>query len=104
MNKKLTLAIVALLGFSTACSSVKNAPATGKQTHEVDSTLQRRIIVMYGVRTPNNALPTDKMLQRAPETKPQQDSPASHVDPVTERPSDEDVPARPAQKPTPAKQ
>lgn len=60
MNKKLKLAIAALLGFSTACSTVKNT-----QTKEVESnddskktppslTIQKppKIVVMYGVRNP----------------------------------------------------
>ncbi|MEG1405078.1 MAG: hypothetical protein RSB29_06645 [Alistipes sp.] len=48
MNKKLMIAVLALLGFATACSSVKTAPKT-------DSKGEKEIIrpiVMYGVRLP----------------------------------------------------
>ena len=58
MNKKLKLALAALLGFSAACSSVKNAPrqseTQGSEQAEAegDTLKLRRIIVMYGVRPP----------------------------------------------------
>lgn len=64
MSKKLKLALLTLLGFSTACSSVKNTPAKGgdKQTSEADSVVVkgsgsdlRHVIVMYGVRPPRGA-------------------------------------------------
>jgi len=57
MNRKIKLAAAALLGFSTACSSVKNTPAKGSGEQEpvgteVQTDTVRRIVVMYGVRTP----------------------------------------------------
>ncbi|WP_300870195.1 hypothetical protein [uncultured Alistipes sp.] len=54
MNRKWKLALAALLGFSTACSTVKNAPrrdaAEGGERIEQRDSL--RIMVMYGVPTP----------------------------------------------------
>ena len=73
MNKKLKLALVALLGFSTACSSVKKAATADKKQNneeqQVDSTKiypPRPIrVVMYGVRPPfkmgNQELESPKM-------------------------------------------
>ncbi len=57
MGKKLKFAIITLLGFSTACSSVKKAEKStdGKQPAEE---VAPAIKVMYGVRRP------------APETRP----------------------------------
>ena len=61
MNKKLKLALAALLGFSTACSTVKNAPAKGAEEQKQETGSQEvqdsvkvppRIVVMYGVRPP----------------------------------------------------
>lgn len=60
MNKKLKLALATLLGFSAACSTVKNAPAKGEgeQQQEAgapevrDSVAPPRVMVMYGVRPP----------------------------------------------------
>lgn len=65
MNKKLKLALAALLGFSTACSTVKNTPAGGETGQEReagaqeigDSVSHPRIIVMYGVRYPGRDEP-----------------------------------------------
>ena len=37
MNKKLKLALAALLGFSTACSTVKNAPAKGAEEQKQET-------------------------------------------------------------------
>lgn len=58
MNRKLKLALAALLGFSTACSTVKNA--SSKKTDEAavpaDTVeVSRRVVVMYGVRPPVQA-------------------------------------------------
>ncbi len=55
MNRKLKLALAALLGFSTACSTVKNA--SSKKTDEAavpaDTVkIIHPIVVMYGVRPP----------------------------------------------------
>lgn len=64
MNRKLKLALAALLGFSAACSSVKNAPAKGGEEPQADTTIVRgygsgehRVIVMYGVRRPRPQQP-----------------------------------------------
>ena len=66
MNKKLKLALAALLGFSTACSTVKNAPAKGAEEQKQETGSQEvqdsvkvppRIVVMYGVRPPGQAGP-----------------------------------------------
>ncbi len=55
MNRKLKLALAALLGFSTACSTVKNA--SSKKTDEAaipaDTVkIIHPVVVMYGVRPP----------------------------------------------------
>lgn len=91
MNRKLKLALAALLGFSTACSSVKNAPKKGaeNQQTEADSlkgrdSLRHRIIVMYGVRPPAGM--RDKVQQ------------GSQIDPVAERPEADSIPASEGQK------
>ena len=55
MNRKLKLALAALMGFSAACSTVKNAPSKGSVDAEAASdtvSVARPIIVMYGVRPP----------------------------------------------------
>lgn len=53
MNKKITLMALALLGFSTACSGVKNGPKDGVKS---DTThIERTPVVMYGVRIPEEA-------------------------------------------------
>lgn len=51
MDKKITFAVLALLGFSTACSTVKNTSKSKEQ--EPSATEQPSTIVMYGVRTPD---------------------------------------------------
>ena len=50
MSKKMKLALLALLGFSTACSTVKN----GAKNPEESSTefVEPAIRVLYGVRAP----------------------------------------------------
>jgi len=55
MNRKLKLALAALLGFSAACSTVKNAPSKGSGDTEAPADTVRiapPVIVMYGVRIP----------------------------------------------------
>lgn len=56
MSKKVKWALLAILGFATACSSVKNSSKGAEQNNDKDSTQVehnlRRIIVMYGVRPP----------------------------------------------------
>ena len=79
MNKKLKLALATLLGFSAACSTVKNAPAKGEgeQQQEAgapevrDSVAPPRVMVMYGVRPPGQ-----KTLDE-------------QLDPVAEKPADD---------------
>lgn len=50
MDKKVKLALLALLGFSTACSTVKS----GSKSKDPEKTEieQPRTVVMYGVRPP----------------------------------------------------
>lgn len=57
MNRKIKLALAALLGFSAACSSVKHTPAKGAgetETAEPEFRVDtvQRVVVMYGVPTP----------------------------------------------------
>lgn len=53
MNRKINLTLLALLGFSTGCSSVKNTPREGKAEQEPVTEEQTPAIqVMYGVRQP----------------------------------------------------
>lgn len=85
MSRKFKLALAALLGFSAACSSVKNTSARDagpQETREVEAqadTMRHRIVVMYGVRPP----------QQRPVGQPM-------PDPVAERPVDSlDAPSAP---------
>lgn len=93
MNKRLKIALAALLGFSTACSSVKNTPVKGtakeqKQEQEPeqipDSIVRPRIVVMYGVPTPQDLKPLK------PATPADSSANKKHlfpdVDPVVEKP------------------
>ena len=83
MNKKLKLALATLLGFSAACSTVRNAPAKGEgeQQQEAgapevrDSVAPPRVMVMYGVRPPGQKT-----------VGPAEDE---QLDPVAERPADD---------------
>lgn len=63
MTRRLKLFLVTILGFSTACSSVKNGPKGKDRQDDRDSTVVTgqpasaeddapRVIVMYGVRRP----------------------------------------------------
>ncbi len=82
MNRKLKLALAALLGFSAACSTVKNAPSKGSGDPEAmadTARIDRPVIVMYGVRIPdaptdhkslNSVLQQDSTVQ-VPESQPQ---------------------------------
>ncbi|MDE6624339.1 MAG: hypothetical protein K2K30_08145 [Alistipes sp.] len=83
MNRKLKLAAAALLGFSAACSSVKNAPSRSESEAPAPDTMQLehpRVRVMYGVRVPGIApAPLQDSVKIADE-KP---------DPVAERPEEE---------------
>jgi len=60
MNRKIKLAVAALLGFSAACSSVKNTPVKDAGEPSASEfgvradTVHHRIMVMYGVRPPRS--------------------------------------------------
>ena len=94
MNKKLKLALATLLGFSAACSTVKNAPAKGEgeQQQEAgapevrDSVAPPRVMVMYGVRPPGQKTISvrNERLKRLERERP------DSLPPVAERPQEED--------------
>lgn len=54
MDKKIKWALLAMLGFATACSTVKNTGKSAEKENEPDSTRieESRIVVMYGVQSP----------------------------------------------------
>lgn len=53
MKKKMKLMLAALLGFSTACSTVKNAPQEGGDANLQENPTQlERIRLMYGTPSP----------------------------------------------------
>ncbi len=59
--KSWKIAVAALLGFSTACSSVKNAPKNDKENDaleqgQVNPNDEQRIMAMYGVPNPDGKL------------------------------------------------
>lgn len=94
MNKKLKIALAALLGFSTACSSVKNTPIKGAEKEQkqeqgqepeqvLDSIVRPRIVVMYGVPTPEE-LKTIKPI--IPDSSANKKYLFPEVDPVVEKP------------------
>ena len=92
MNRKLKLALAALLGFSAACTSVKNAPKEDTaKTQGADTTavkgypeFPRRAVVMYGVRTPRQDSVRNERLKRLERERP------DSLPPVAERPQEED--------------
>ena len=87
MNRKLKLALAALLGFSAACSSVKNAPKDKDETSDVKvepGPSNPRIVVMYGVRTPRQDSVRNERLKRLERERP------DSLPPVAERPQEED--------------
>lgn len=103
MNKKLKLALAALLGFSAACSTVKNAPAKGGEEQQQQTgspqvqdsvKVPPRIVVMYGVRPPGKSMPGTGV--HIPDAKVQSADP-EELDPVAETPA-EDTPAMDAAK------
>lgn len=60
--KSIKLAIIALLGFSTACSTVKESSKSKKEkTDNVEVTPS--IVVMYGVRRPVEATSEPKKVE-----------------------------------------
>ena len=96
--RKWKLALAALLGFSAACSTVRQAPqekaaADGKQPLQpretADTTVGKaqippRIVLMYGVRPPLSDSARIKRLERQrPDSLP----------PVAEQPVEEETPA-----------
>ena len=91
MNKKLKLALATLLGFSAACSTVRNAPAKGEgeQRQEAgapevrDSVAPPRVMVMYGVRPPGQKTIGVPLKESA--VGPAEDE---QLDPVAEKPAD----------------
>lgn len=107
MNRKVKLALAALLGFSTACSTVKNAPGRADETStRKDGTSTRteaekdsiateesarieRIMLMYGV-------PSPRPVQPAQPQDEQSQTPGHPVQPQVGQPqtSDEPAPAR----------
>ena len=87
MNKKLKLALATLLGFSAACSTVKNAPAKGEgeqQQEAGDSVAPPRVMVMYGVRPPGQKTIGVPLKESA--VGPAEDE---QLDPVAEKPADD---------------
>ena len=59
MGKKVKWALLTMLCFATACSTVKNAPQGGPQDQAPDSArVERQIRLMYGVRQP---VPVDEV-------------------------------------------
>ena len=83
------MALAALLGFSTACSTVRQAPreAESGQRSEADTTQVRverevppRIVLMYGVRPPlSDSARMKRVARQRPDSLP----------PVAEQPEDE---------------
>lgn len=86
MSKKMKLALLALLGFSTACSTVKSGAKADKnsdQVNEETSTVQiegeaaderPQIRVLYGVRPPVPAEEAAPAEQPTPESQPEAES------------------------------
>lgn len=104
-NRKWKLALAALLGFSTACSTVRQAPQerpaggekgepSEKPTAQSADTaalkkeeLPPRIVLMYGVRPPLSDSARMKRLQRLERERP------DSLPPVAEQPVEEETPA-----------
>ena len=92
MNRNLKLALAALLGFSAACTSVKNAPKEDTaKTQGADTTavkgypeFPRRVVVMYGVRPPGQKTIGVPLKESA--VGPAEDE---QLDPVAEKPADD---------------
>ena len=87
MNRNLKLALAALLGFSAACTSVKNAPKEDTaKSQDADTTVvkgysefPRRVVGMYGQDSVRN-----ERLKRLERERP------DSLPPVAERPQEED--------------
>lgn len=100
INRKLKLALAALLGFSAACSTVRQAPnQTEKSVSDAAQTAapeqqpadtvgttpqpeRPRVVLMYGVRPPKDSLLNRRFEQQRPDSLP----------PVAEAPFEEDTP------------
>lgn len=90
MNKNIKLALISLLGFSSACSTVKNAPKTDKDAVETSETETRehpRIMVMYGVPNPETGRVTTPLQEKDLPVKNMEEP---TLDPVAERPHPEE--------------
>lgn len=72
MSKRIKWALLALLGFSTACSTVKN---TAKENNSEPSeevtppSEEHRIRVLYGVRPPKTQQPEAETPAQTPEAQ-----------------------------------
>ena len=69
--KSIKLAIIALLGFSTACSTVKEGTKSKKRDSD-NAEVAPSIIVMYGVRRPVEPTSEIKQAAVAPATTTEQ--------------------------------
>lgn len=87
MTRKLKLALLAMLGFSTACSTIKNAPKGDAQDTTRTEKIRIPIMVMYGVRPPGS----DADLQKRKQVRP------DPLDPVMEQPNDDTPTLTPSQ-------
>lgn len=101
INRRIKLALATLLGFSAACSTVRQAPTQTEKTSaevaqcaapeqqpadtaEVKAQPERpRVVLMYGVRPPLDSLRNRRFEQQRPDSLP----------PVAEVPFEEETPA-----------
>ena len=92
VGSKWKLALAALLGFSTACSSVKQAPKDTSGQKDADTTLVKepkhpaRIVLMYGVRPPLSDSLRIKRQQELERQRP------DSLPPVAEQPDEKEDP------------
>lgn len=71
MNRKLKLALAALLGFSTACSTVKKNAQGDSSEFPADSVKQvPQLVVMYGTRPPRRPVQVQRPEAPAPQEVP----------------------------------
>lgn len=86
------MAMAALLGFSAACSTVKQAPRDGEASEaaQTDTVTVRkgqtpaRIVLMYGVRPPLSESARQKRVERLERQRP------DSLPPVAEKPVEEE--------------
>lgn len=74
MGKKLNLAIIAMLGFSSACSSSRKtqaSPENDEAQTDVPTVIEPRIRVMYGVPYPRPAIlmPVEEQSEATPDNQ-----------------------------------